>query len=276
MKTQSPRAKSRRANHRGQTLGDEGFNLVVLAMAIMVLNVMVAAALPAWSKIIQREKEAELIFRGLQYAEAVRVFQLRQNRLPVQLRELIEVEPRAIRKLWQNPMADDGAWYLLPVQTGQSLQTLNPQGGNPQGNNPQGNNPRGGRPVQRADQPGQRPNRVRVVPPVPGEVSFSNPQAAMPFIGVSSPDGETASKIFMGSNEIKDWRFSVETVKAMRRTQHEAFARPVHSGVFWRPFPPDVNVPGQQSGPTVGGDPSFNNPPGGNPGNRNPGQRNDQ
>ncbi|HEX2251775.1 MAG TPA: hypothetical protein VHQ65_00740, partial [Thermoanaerobaculia bacterium] len=51
---------------------------------------------PAWSKMAQREKEEELIFRGLQYAEAIRVFQRKFGRYPTRLEELIEVEPRKI------------------------------------------------------------------------------------------------------------------------------------------------------------------------------------
>jgi len=93
----------------------DGFNLVVLAMAITVMNILLALALPAWSTFIEREREEELIFRGLQYAEAIRVFQLRQSRFPTQLRELSEVYPRSIRQLWRNPMVEDGAWLLLPA-----------------------------------------------------------------------------------------------------------------------------------------------------------------
>ena len=54
-----------------------GYALVALIVIVAVMNVLVAASLPYWSQIIKRDKEAELIFRGLQYAEAIRVFQLR-------------------------------------------------------------------------------------------------------------------------------------------------------------------------------------------------------
>ena len=80
-----------------------GYNLVILMVMVTVMNVLVAVALPSWSTAIQRQKEKELIFRGLQYAEAIRVFQLRTGRYPVSLRELLENEPRAIRQLWTDP-----------------------------------------------------------------------------------------------------------------------------------------------------------------------------
>ncbi len=92
---------------------EAGYNLVVLVVLIAVMNVAVAAALPYWSNWAKREKEHELIFRGLQYAEAIRLFRVRHGRLPTTLDELIEVEPRAIRQLWPNPMAEDGRWGLL-------------------------------------------------------------------------------------------------------------------------------------------------------------------
>ena len=52
-----------------------GYNLVALMVLVAVINITVAAALPSVSQAMRREREAELIFRGLQYAEAIRVFQ---------------------------------------------------------------------------------------------------------------------------------------------------------------------------------------------------------
>jgi len=246
----------------------EGFNLVVLAMAVTVLTILATMALPAWSQQIRREKEAELIFRGLQYAEAIRVFQIRQGRLPVQLRELVEVQPRSIRQLWKNPLVEDGSWLLLPGTAGQPGGAQQQQGqdlsnpaappGGQQNRNPQRNPP--GRPGQ-PGQPGQ-PAAIRVVP---GDKNLQ--PVSIAFMGVASPEGDESVKTFMGSNEIKEWKFTVDLVKAMTQAPHENFARPVNSGMFWKPFPPGVNVqlqaPGQQQrghGLGVGGDPSRRRP----------------
>ena len=54
-----------------------GYSLVVVVMLITVMSILVAAALPLWSAQIKRDKEEELISRGMQYAEAIRVFQRR-------------------------------------------------------------------------------------------------------------------------------------------------------------------------------------------------------
>jgi type II secretory pathway pseudopilin PulG len=100
-----------------------GFSLVVLSVLAVVFSVGLAAVLPAVSTAIRRDKEQELIFRGLQYAEAIRVFQARNGRYPVRLEELVEIRPRAARQLWADPMTKDGKWGLIyasaPGQAGQ-------------------------------------------------------------------------------------------------------------------------------------------------------------
>ncbi len=120
---------------RRRFAGQEGYNLVMLVVAITVLNILVALILPVWSHRIRREKEEEAIFRGLQYAEAIRVFQLRFGRFPTALKELIEVEPPSIRQLWEDPLTDHGEFGLLVdlPQARQGNGNQNPQelGGNP-------------------------------------------------------------------------------------------------------------------------------------------------
>ena len=74
--------------------GESGYNMVMLIVAVTILNIMVAAVLPLMSTDIQRQKEEELVFRGFQYAEAIRLFHSRFQRYPVKLEELLEMKPR--------------------------------------------------------------------------------------------------------------------------------------------------------------------------------------
>ena len=119
----------RRSPHRGEENREAGYNLVVLMVAITVMNILIAATLPLWSRIIQHDKEEELIFRGLQYAEAIRVFRGRFQRAPVRLEELLEAKPRCIRQLWKDPMTEDGKWRVLYEGVQQPPGTITPQPG---------------------------------------------------------------------------------------------------------------------------------------------------
>lgn len=108
---------------------EAGYNLVILMVVMTVMSILVAAALPAWTAVIRRDKEEELIFRGLQYAEAIRLFRNRTGALPTRLEQLIEVKPRCIRQLWKDPMTEDGKWLLVldgaPGPTG-GIQPIDP------------------------------------------------------------------------------------------------------------------------------------------------------
>jgi hypothetical protein len=78
---------------------------------------------------MQREREAELIFRGEQYVEAIRLFKKRHGRFPVKLKELWEAKPPVIRKQWADPITGSRAWGL--VFEGQGGRQIGPGGGLP-------------------------------------------------------------------------------------------------------------------------------------------------
>ena len=96
--------------------GRGGYTLVALLVAMTVASILIAAVLPLASAQAQREREAELIFRGLQYAEGIRVFRRRFGRYPNSLGELLEVKPRSVRKLWKDPMTKDGEWGIVSLE----------------------------------------------------------------------------------------------------------------------------------------------------------------
>lgn len=84
----------------------------MLMIAISVLSIGLLVAVPVWQTEIQREKEEELIFRGNQYAEAIRIFQMKKpGSFPKTLDELLK--EKCIRKLYKDPMTDHGDWNLI-------------------------------------------------------------------------------------------------------------------------------------------------------------------
>ncbi len=101
-----------------------GYAMAALLVALAVMSVVASTAMPVWQQVSQREKEAELIFRGEQYARAVDLFQRKMGpgTLPPSLDIL--VEQRFLRKRYTDPI------------TGEAFQPLyanQPAGGQGQG-----------------------------------------------------------------------------------------------------------------------------------------------
>lgn len=276
---------------RGRRNGQAGYTLAALAVAVTVMSILTAVALPVWSKAIQREKEEELIARGLQYAEAIRVFRTRFGRAPVRLQELIEVKPRSIRRLWKDPMMEDGEWGLLlegvPVRPG----TLAPgtQPGQPPGSRrqPPRSEEDDGRDEGEPDEEGRLP-----APPMPVSNLFGddteegNQVTVGPIVGVVSRSRKESIKLFFDQSQYDQWQFRWEILVTGSGFNTPGGAggvamstRPQWIGRPWRPgiVPPGM-MPGQQPVIQPGGG-GFGTPGGqpipggpGQPGAGKPGQ----
>jgi type II secretory pathway pseudopilin PulG len=93
--------------------GKRGYTLVAVVIFMFLLSISLMAVVPTVSKIMQRDKEEELIFRGKQYAQAMLNFQKRQGRYPLDLKELMQTRPRSARKLFKEPMCNCDDWGLI-------------------------------------------------------------------------------------------------------------------------------------------------------------------
>jgi hypothetical protein len=86
----------------------------MLMFAVFIITIGFLVAVPVWQTELQRENEEELIFRGKQYAEAVRVYvQKNPGRFPASLKELLD--KKCIRKLYRDPFSRDGQWNVILV-----------------------------------------------------------------------------------------------------------------------------------------------------------------
>ena len=95
--------------------------MVALLVAMSVMAIMMSAALPAWHTMAQREKEAELVFRGEQYARAIGLWQQKFANQPAPSIDVL-VEQRLLRKKYKDPITNDdfqllGAGGAAPGQT---------------------------------------------------------------------------------------------------------------------------------------------------------------
>lgn len=220
--------------------GSPGYSLVMVVMLITVLNIMVAVALPLWSGMIKRDKEEELISRGLQYAEAIRVFQRRFGRLPVQLEELVKVEPRSIRRLWEDPMTGKADWILILEGT--------PPGGMPI-------DPATGLPLPPPGTPGPQT-------PPGSQDGGAPPQPVGPIRGVRSRATGEAFHVFLDQSDYSAWEFRSDIFNRFRVAPSENGV-PRNSALFiGRPF----RFANGSSGKGPGG-----LQPGGGPGGMGPG-----
>ncbi len=81
-------------------------------MAVLVISLGLLIALPVWQTEVRREKEEELIFRGKQYAEGVRLYvQKNPGKFPASLKELLD--KKCIRRLYRDPFDPDGLWNVI-------------------------------------------------------------------------------------------------------------------------------------------------------------------
>jgi type II secretory pathway pseudopilin PulG len=96
---------------------DEGYALAALLVALGVMAVMLTAAVPAWSTMAKREKEAELVFRGEQYARAIGLYQRKMGpgTLPPSIDLL--VDQKFLRKKYKDPITNDDFQLLSAGQT---------------------------------------------------------------------------------------------------------------------------------------------------------------
>jgi type II secretory pathway pseudopilin PulG len=189
----------------------EGYIILLLMFSVFLISLGLMVAVPVWQTQIQREKEEELIFRGKQYVEAIRLFQQKKpGAFPREFDELIK--EKCIRQLYKDPMTKDGTWNVVLLAPG--LPTGRSQPARRRTSN-------FGRSRQRREQTGQRESRqgsssdqgagagggfaVQKVLIAPQEAlsSIDNPQ----IIGVVSKSAQESIKIYYQQESYDKWLF---------------------------------------------------------------------
>jgi type II secretory pathway pseudopilin PulG len=192
--------------------GEGGYTLVVFVMIIAVMAIMMGVAVQSVSFAMQREREAELIFRGQQYVEAIRLYRLKYGRYPMRLKEIWEADPRVIRQAWKDPITDSDKWGL--VFLGQDGQ---PIGGQSQGRGASGS-AQGGRRGGAGGRTGRGGSQMEATPgPLPGDVGGGSGfggrsreqqgEKVGPIVGVHTTDCRDSIKVYEGRTRLCDWKF---------------------------------------------------------------------
>jgi type II secretory pathway pseudopilin PulG len=188
-----------RARELRRRLSDErGYLMVALLVAMSIMAIMMGAALPAWRTLAQREKEAELIFRGEQYARAIGLFQRRYgNATPPDLDVLIN--QRFLRKKYKDPITNSDFQLVSP---GTALPGMP---GPPQPQTPGTANPSAGRGrgIDLSPSGGRQGEAGR------GEVSVGRAGGvgAGGIVGVVSKSSERSFRLYNGRDTYNQWVF---------------------------------------------------------------------
>jgi type II secretory pathway pseudopilin PulG len=182
-----------------------GYTMVAIVIFLLLLSISMMAVSPMVSKVMQREREEELIFRGKQYAQAFLNFQKRQGRYPLELKELMQTQPRSARKLFKEPICDCADWGLIRVGQPWPPPLIDPATGQPI---PSPSSTNASPPQGAATAP---------VPPKPGiDAGFGNDamfqkddseHSNVPIIGVYSKVHKKGLRTFKGEEFYDRWGF---------------------------------------------------------------------
>ena len=171
-------------NLEGQgSTGERGYAMAALLVMIGVMAVLMSAALPVWRHDTQREKEAELIFRGEQYVRAIRLFQLRMGNGIYPPSFDVLVQQHFLRKRYKDPITGKD---FQPLYLGAVAGQRGTAGAQPD--------------VQPDGAPGlsQQPSAGR-----PSQFGG----AGGGIIGVVSTSKATSIRVYKGATHYNEWQF---------------------------------------------------------------------
>jgi type II secretory pathway pseudopilin PulG len=222
----------------------DGYAMVVLLVSLSIMAIMMTAVMPVWHQTAQREKEAELVFRGEQYARAIGLLQRKSvGALPPSIDFL--VEQRFLRKKFKDPITnDDFAVVLLSVAAPGAPGTQ-----------------AGGSPLSAAAPGSGRGAPTGATPTGAGAAGGGTPGAPTGggITGFTSKSKETSIRLYKGRNHYNEWLFTFTPPAAVGGAAGQRGAGPPGTG----PRGGGPPGPGNPQGPQPFG------PPGGPPVNPN-------
>jgi hypothetical protein len=201
--------------------------------------------MPVWRHEAQREKEAELVFRGEQYARAIALFRFKNANLPNALPPSIDflVENRFLRKKYKDPMTKDGEF--VPLQFGSQQPGIPGAGANQPGATPPG----AGRGIT---PPGAGRSNTSPQPTGQGQVAGG-------ISGVRSKSEETSIRTYRGATRYDQWAFTFNIAPRPGGAMPMANSPDGRGNNQPGTFPPGSG-PGQRGGPQRGNNPGRGGP----------------
>ena len=183
-----------------------GFVLFGVLVGVNLVGIGLLAANMLWSRVLQREREAELLFRGEAVVRAIERFsETRPGTLPESLEQL--VEEKYLRRAWLDPFTGR-PFRLLRQEGGPSAADADP---NARPLPPP--NPAEGDPALLMDRPG-----LTEAPPTEDREEGPSGTAATPsgIIGVASESDLLSFRVYQGARRYSDWRFEATATAGTR------------------------------------------------------------
>jgi type II secretory pathway pseudopilin PulG len=222
--------------------------MVALLVAMSVMAVALSTALPMFSTIARREREAELVFRGQQYARAVSLFQRKYaNALPPELDVLLN--ERFLRKKYKDPITG-GDFQLVGPGSPELAEALSAP---PQQQGRAGQQGRGAQQGRGSGPPVVQPTQPS------GRGVQSNPltagQAPGGILGVVSKSRQTSLRLYNGHDKYNEWVFIATQMSTAAGTGARGGAQAPggRGGAPGRGMPPGGRGSGRQGQPPAGG-----------------------
>lgn len=169
-----------------------GYTLVIIVLTVAIMSIFMAVAVQTVEFQMRREREAELIFRGEQYVEAIRIYKTKYGRHPMRMKEIWEANPKVVRKQWKDPITDSEDWGLIFL--GQEGRRIGPENAFPGTPGPTETVTfQGAQPGLGSDSPfGTRNTEGEMIGPI---------------VGVHSKSCAESIKIYEGRNTYCEWQF---------------------------------------------------------------------
>src|SRR6202167_4603693 len=90
----------------GKAGGDDGGVMLTLLLAMALLVIFAAAIVPSITFEIKRDREEEMIHRGVQYSRAIRAYYKKLGRYPTKIEDLEDTNHvRFLRKRYKDPLS---------------------------------------------------------------------------------------------------------------------------------------------------------------------------
>jgi type II secretory pathway pseudopilin PulG len=122
--------------------GDRGYAMAALLIALAIMAILMSVAMPVWRQEARREREAELVWRGEQYARAIALYRNKNNSFPPSIDALVTA--RFLRQKYKDPMTKEGEFQIVGGTPQPGAPGAPPQGTAQGSASPQGLTPAGG------------------------------------------------------------------------------------------------------------------------------------